>query len=251
MVVGAIKGIAPHPSDANTIYVSTVNGGIWKTTNGGGAWTAQTDTADSLSGGPIKFDPTDGTHNTLIAGIGNFSSLASAGGPQSGVLVTIDGATWTHPAGNAALTGTNINGVAAREYAVVSGTPQGILLVAADNGFYRSDDGGATFNNPVTNSGPVGLPAGKYFDLAEEPTANQIPDGVVMVSDGFGGVEEWSNNGTFLKSIFTGFGQDAGLAFDPLGNLYVTLFGGQGISKFDPHWNGTWGSGCGSGLQRT
>src|SRR5712692_1235079 len=91
MVIGAIKGVAVHPSDPKIIYVSTVNGGIWKTADGGGTWTPQTDTLNSLSGGPIKFDPTDGTHNTLIAGNGNFSSLASAGGPQSGVLLTTDG----------------------------------------------------------------------------------------------------------------------------------------------------------------
>src|SRR6266851_2331594 len=122
-VVGAIKAVAPHPSNASIIYISSVNGGIWETTNGGTKWTAQTDTADSLSGGPIKFDPLDGTHNTLIAGIGNFSSDGFLGGRKSGILLTIDGANWAPPGGNAALTGTNINGVAARGYAVPGGTP--------------------------------------------------------------------------------------------------------------------------------
>src|SRR5438270_8221334 len=32
-VVGAINAVAPHPSDANTVYVGAVNGGVWKTTN--------------------------------------------------------------------------------------------------------------------------------------------------------------------------------------------------------------------------
>src|SRR5690242_1126605 len=33
-VTGAIKVVTPHPTDSNVVYVGTVNGGIWKTTNG-------------------------------------------------------------------------------------------------------------------------------------------------------------------------------------------------------------------------
>ena len=77
------------------------------------------------------------------------------------------------------------------------------------------------------------MPAGKYFDLAEEPSAKQIPDGVVMVSIGDGCVEEWSNNGTFLKTICGGFA-DAGSGFDPAANFYLTLFSEQQVAKFDP-----------------
>ena len=32
-VVGAINAVAPHPANANIVYVGAVNGGIWKTTN--------------------------------------------------------------------------------------------------------------------------------------------------------------------------------------------------------------------------
>ena len=72
-------------------------------------------------------------------------------------MITIDGgANWNPPPGNATLTGTNINGVAARGQ---------ILLVAADNGMYRSDDGGNTFQ--LISAAPVnsGLLNGRYLDL--------------------------------------------------------------------------------------
>src|SRR5437588_13104650 len=47
-VSGAVQGIAPDPTNANTLYVATVNGGVWKTTNAQSVpptWTPLTDTA--------------------------------------------------------------------------------------------------------------------------------------------------------------------------------------------------------------
>lgn len=233
-VVGAVKAIAAHPSDPNTIYVGAVNGGIWKSTNGGTTWTPQTDALNSLSIGAVKFDPTDGSHNTLIAGLGRFSSISSAGtlatafgGPKSGVLLTTDGSNWAPPPGGgpgSVLDGANITGVAARGK---------ILLAGSDRGMYRSTNTGNTFAL-ISGAPGSGLPAGTILDIAEEPSANVIPHGVVMVSDGFGGVEEWGNNGQFIKTIFTSSSQDAGSTFDAAGNFYVTLFGGESVNAFDP-----------------
>ena len=46
---GRINKIDIHPTDDNIIYVSTPNGGIWKTTNGGLFWTPLTDHLGLLS----------------------------------------------------------------------------------------------------------------------------------------------------------------------------------------------------------
>src|ERR1700731_223740 len=46
-VAGAINAIAPSPSSADTVFVGTVNGGVWKTSNATAAsptWTPLTDT---------------------------------------------------------------------------------------------------------------------------------------------------------------------------------------------------------------
>jgi predicted acyl esterase len=78
-----------NPANAAVMYVGSVNGGIWKTTNGTAAapaWLPQTDFQNSLSISSIHFDPTDATGNTLIAGIGDFSSLNNIGGPRIGFL---------------------------------------------------------------------------------------------------------------------------------------------------------------------
>ncbi len=40
---GRVTAIAPHPTDANTVFVGADGGGIWRTTNGGTTWTSLTD----------------------------------------------------------------------------------------------------------------------------------------------------------------------------------------------------------------
>src|SRR5579871_6218999 len=64
-VTGAVKAIAVTPNNPDIIFVATVNGGIWKTTNGTSGtptWTPETDSANSLSMSSISFDLSDGTY---------------------------------------------------------------------------------------------------------------------------------------------------------------------------------------------
>jgi photosystem II stability/assembly factor-like uncharacterized protein len=65
--------MAAHPTDPNTLFVATPNGGVWRTTDGGATWSPLTDSLP-LSIGAISYDPTDGSNNTLVAGFGKFSS---------------------------------------------------------------------------------------------------------------------------------------------------------------------------------
>ncbi len=165
-VVGAIHTVAADPFDADILYVGGTNGGIWKTNNAGAAsptWTPQTDGMGSMSIGALEFDPTDFSYNTLVAGIGRFSSFFRSGGARTGILVTTNGgATWTNP-GSSGLAGENISGVAAR----------GSDIVVAANGFggfgglFRSTDGGANFVS-ITDGLPGSSP--DVFDLVVDPT---------------------------------------------------------------------------------
>ncbi|HEV3114979.1 MAG TPA: hypothetical protein VGY99_31215 [Candidatus Binataceae bacterium] len=171
-VGGAIQAVAAHPGNADVIYVGTVNGGIWKTTNGTSAsphWTPQTDNQKSLSIGALKFDPTDKKGNTLIAGIGRFSAYRRAGGPLTGLLLTTDGgSTWRSIDGGGKLVGSNISGVAMR----------GTIIVATANisdngsckniGMFRSVYNGQSFSE-VSGTAGTGFPDGRVFDLAEDP----------------------------------------------------------------------------------
>jgi hypothetical protein len=172
-VVGAVKAIAPHPSDPNTVYAGAVNGGVWKTTNALAAhphWSVLTDGLGAASIGALAFDPTDASAATLVAGIGWFSSLGF-GGARAGMLRTTNGGTsWTAIDGNGVLRGLNVSGVAARG---------NILLLAANNadnpdtafqrsGLWRATDPAGSWTQ-VSGGANSALPQGPCFDLAADP----------------------------------------------------------------------------------
>jgi hypothetical protein len=105
-VAGAVGPVVADPLDANTLFVGTPAGGIWKTTNGGTTWTPLTDKQATLSISSLAFDPTDATRNTLIAGTGLTANgtvcsagpcfSTGSGGLRNGLLYTQDGGnTWT------------------------------------------------------------------------------------------------------------------------------------------------------------
>ena len=167
-VVGAVNAVAPHPTDANVHYVGAVNGGIWRTGNAMAIspnWVQQTDSAQSLSIGALEFDPTDGSNQTLVAGIGRFSSFLRVGGALTGLLRTTDGTTWTAINGGGTLLGLNISGVAPRGNTIVISVNDGPF---AGRGVWRSTDVGVTWTQ-ISGAAGSGLPAGRAFDLASDP----------------------------------------------------------------------------------
>ena len=174
-VTGAVNALAPHPTDPSVLYLGAVSGGLWKTTNATAAnpnWTPLTDTLTSLSTGnsSFRFDPTDPTSATLVAGIGQSSSFG-AGGPILGLLRTTDGgSSFVLLDGGGVLTGKNMSGVAARGAILVAAarTPAPAL---ANIGIFRSTDTGVTFGQV---SGTGGLAQGRSFGLAEDPSNGAV-----------------------------------------------------------------------------
>lgn len=157
-VCGAIQALAPHPTNANILYIGAVNGGVWRTANALAAsptWTPLTDALPSQSIGALAFDPTDATHQTLVAGLGRWSNFAQRGDDEVGVYRTTNGGTsWTH-LGATALLGQKI----------VAVWPRGATILAAsrNGGLWRSTDTGATW---ALVSGTGGLPTGGIGDMA-------------------------------------------------------------------------------------
>ena len=163
-VAGAIHTILTHPTLANTMYAGAVNGGIWKTLDAGTNWQPLTDYKTSLSIGAMGFDPLDLTANTIVAGVGRYSSNASLGGARAGLLRTTDGGTnWTEINGGGLLLGKNISGIAARGNTIVASVNIADSFTFGNIGIYRSTNGGATFTQ-VSGAGGSGLPLGANYD---------------------------------------------------------------------------------------
>lgn len=173
-VTGAAHVIAAHPTNPDLLYIGGTNGGIWRTENATApspTWTPLTDQLGSLSLGALEFDPTDSTNQTLVAGIGRFSSFGRRGGDRIGLLRTTDGGdSWTVLSGGGILTGKNISGVAARGDTIVVSVNVADTFSFPNIGIFRSTDGGDTFTQISMGDGSAnGLPGGVSYDLASDP----------------------------------------------------------------------------------
>jgi hypothetical protein len=168
-VIGAIQAIAPHPTDANIVFVASVNGGIFKAQDAagdrGGFFFSTTSDYPSLSIGDIAFSPLD--TNVVFAGTAQTSSAGNQGGPQNGLLKTTNASdtltNWTM-LGQATFRNQNI--VRVRPTSLTTSSGQ-VVLVASTNGVYRSTDGGV---NWTLISGTGNLPNGTPSDLMGDPT---------------------------------------------------------------------------------
>ncbi len=164
-ITGAVGAIAPSPTDANVVYVASVNGGVWKTVNAKAPspnWTPLTDTAlPSLSLSAIALSPLD--PNTIFVGSGRISGLALTGGSRFGIGRSTDGgATWT-------VVGTNLADRDVRRIVPTKSLAGGAqVVVAAAGALFRSVDGGVTYT-AVTN----GIPGAAVTDLVGDPGAHR------------------------------------------------------------------------------
>jgi hypothetical protein len=167
-VAGAINAIAPSPSSADIVFVGTVNGGVWKTSNATAAtptWTALTDTQlPALSINSLAMSPV--SPNTLFAGTGSTSSFGFNGSPGFGVARSTDGGvTWTVLAA-ATFAGRRIDSI------VPTTLSGGNVVLAATlfdgGGVYRSTDNGASFTR-ISGNGTSGLPSAGVSQLIADP----------------------------------------------------------------------------------
>jgi photosystem II stability/assembly factor-like uncharacterized protein len=128
---GRVRSFAPHPSDANTLYVAFSGGGVWKTVNGGTNWAPLTEGLGSLSVGWLAMDRAN--PDTLYLGLGDPFDGTGIGLVKS----TNGGTTWSAPVflGNSTI----INHV------LVSPAASNVVLASTNAGLFRSTDSGASF----------------------------------------------------------------------------------------------------------
>jgi PKD repeat protein len=142
---GRINEIVSHPTNANTLYIAPSGGGLWKTTDGGASWQAKTETLGSLSVGAVAMDPNN--PETLYLGLGDPFDGTGLGM----VKMTAGGDKWEAPV----FLG---NSTSIRDILVAPGNSN-IVLVATDQGLYRSTDAGKTYAPVAINTGLGETPA--------------------------------------------------------------------------------------------
>lgn len=141
---GRIRSIVVHPTDPNIIYIGSVSGGVWKTSNGGTSWFPLKDNMENLAVCSMVMDPTNS--NILYAGTGEgyFNTDAIRG---EGIFKTTDaGATWSR------LSSTNNANFYFVNKLMIDQTTNAIYA-GTRKGLYRSTDGGTSFTGLLVGTG--------------------------------------------------------------------------------------------------
>src|ERR1700741_3820185 len=140
---GRTRAVAGVPSQPSVFYIGAVNGGVWRTADGGRTWPPLFDAQPTQSIGAIAVAPSDPNLVYVASGEGLLRPDLSIG---NGIYRSRDGGrTWSH----LGLTdGQQIPDLAvdprnpARLFAAVLGHPYG---PSPERGIYRSLDAGATW----------------------------------------------------------------------------------------------------------
>ena len=75
---GRVVGLAPHPTDHDTCYITAASGGVWKTIDGGENWVPLTDELSNLNHGAIAIDPNN--PDTIYVGTGEYTTNSMGDG---------------------------------------------------------------------------------------------------------------------------------------------------------------------------
>ena len=169
---GRVTSVAGSAHDPNLYYLGAAGGGVWKTTDGGAAWTPVFDKQGVGAIGTVAIDPANDQTVWVGTGESNPRNDVSYG---DGVYKSTDGgATWT----NVGLRGTKyISRILidpSDPQHVVVGALGDVFADSADRGAYVTFDGGKTWSKTLD-----GGPSSGVCDLAMNPrTPNVIYAGV-------------------------------------------------------------------------
>lgn len=145
--MGRVKNIAFHPTDPNTMWVGSADGGIWKTTDYGQNWVSL---GENLPYMPVSIILVNPQNPDIL-----YISLGDKGGWWNwnmGVYKTTDGGqTWSPTGLDWQLASNNVI-----YNMVMSPANPDIIFAASNRGVLRTQDGGATWQT---------LRTGEYSDL--------------------------------------------------------------------------------------
>jgi PKD repeat protein len=138
---GRVNFVRFDPTNTNTIYVGSPDGGLWKSTTGGTGWTTSTDNLAVIGCSDLAINPLNNQVMYLATGDGDASDTYSIG-----VLKSINGGTTWSPSGlNWLVTlGRNVNRL------MINPTNPNTIFAAASNGIWRSINAGANWTQVST-----------------------------------------------------------------------------------------------------
>ena len=160
-VSGRVTAIAVHPANPDIVYVGTAQGGLYRSTNGGNAWTPLLDGAESLAIGAVAISPSQ--PETIYVGTGepNFSADSYFGVGVYRIDNASTSATVSGPFGSANFSGRSIAEIlvhptdpatifvasASAAAAINGGTAPPTTVPAQNRGIWRSSN--ATSGSPT------------------------------------------------------------------------------------------------------
>ena len=197
---GAIHALAIHQHDPNLIFVGSVNGGVWRTTDGGDHWEPLTDQFPSLSIGAVTIAAWDADGNlvdqntdpdklVVFAGTGAFSASRRRGGAAIGVLRSENGGNTWELLPSTEMVGLPVSAIATsrvdgKDVVVVATHGKGGSVRNSEGkikgklfkkgGIFRSEDGGDSFNKqtlvqPPDDFSDFTIPPSSATDVVVDP----------------------------------------------------------------------------------
>lgn len=133
---GRVNAIRVDPNDSNKIYVGTPSGGCWKSTNGGQSWNPISDNLPVIGVTDIAINPNNSDEVYISTGDGYSSSTYSIG-----VLKSLDGGQSWNPTNLTFFRSQNIRG---RKLLMNPYNPS-VLWVATSAGLFKTVNGGASW----------------------------------------------------------------------------------------------------------
>jgi len=185
---GRIRTILNDPDNSSIVWIGSVSGGIWKSTDNGAHWSHNNDFLPSLAISSMVFDSQN--KNIMYAGTGE--SYAGNGLPGAGIFKSTDGGTtWTQ------LPSTN-NNTFRHVNRLYAHPDSGNIIFAVTNAdsLYKTTDGGATWT-------PLAGFQSRTLDIKLDPNnTNEIYVGCLhglSISYDYGASWEWQTTGATGK----------------------------------------------------
>ena len=138
---GRLTCIAFHPTDANTIYVGSPAGGVWKSTDAGVTWAEYSNGLIRLGVSSIAIHPLNPDIIYIATG-----DRDAGDAPGYGVWRSTDGGLTWNPRN------TGMGSRTVYEILLNPSNPDNLIATTSGNRIYRSTDGGANWTFTTTSS---------------------------------------------------------------------------------------------------